>query len=43
MNETITNNLPSVDKLTMKDYNDLLEYLQQAAELFKNIKTIKVK
>lgn len=43
MSETITATLPPVEKLTVTDYNNLLEYLQKAAEQFKNIKTLKVK
>lgn len=39
----ITDSLPAVERLTVTDYNDLLEYLQKAAEQFKNIKTLKVK
>lgn len=39
----VTDNLPSADRLTVEQYNDLLQYIQEAGELFKNVKQIKVK
>lgn len=41
--EKITDKLPPKEQLTIKDYNDLLSYIQEAGELFKNVKQIKVK
>jgi len=41
--KTITASLPPKEQLTVKDYEALLKYVQEAGEVFKSVKQIKVK